>query len=578
MSKSASNGKSVKMIEGMGYSILEDCYIIASKNEDESLPQNQIRTSEGTYKVTNTSVLSYVGKQGTLVLNSDGEIKQFTPDELVSQTVVVNSVNGDTVEYTRTDGVKGSFKFENTFVTYLDYEKSTYARTSASIATGTELTFYGEIAGAWSFAVIDEGDDITPALASHDYSDEDFYMEGIPIEHKNLTVYRDGKSASISDIKKNDVIYYNKRINTMDVYTKKVTGIYYDALPNKAYVTEVTVGGKNYKIGETAATRKLDASEGSFEIGDKVTLLLGKNDEVVFAVELTDFNYYDYGVLVSSGKKIAQSGENEGSSETYVEIFMPDGEIYEYPASGTYSDYIGKLVNIKYSNGMASLNLVSTSQKAYGAVDYKNRTIGGKTVLKDAKIIQRISSEESGNVQLETLNFETLEISELLERDVIASVSASKFGDIGILYVTNLEGSSTYGYLKSRIDGTTYQYNIYTSDGLKTFDSEIKFGSMSGSGVTYKVENGRLTGMTKMHKLDSASKLGAVEGSRIMLNDTIYKMHSAVVLLDISDWSDYKIVSVDELAESKNVSNVTIYSENSLASGGVVNVVTFTKK
>lgn len=277
------------------YTVLEDCYIIASAKEDSTLSQMEIKTSKGTFTVTDSDILNKVGEVGTLVLDKNNRV-----------------VSASTL-------------------------------------------------------------DIKPVMASHNYSNADTNMEGISINYENLTVYRDGKASSVSEIKKNDVVYYNTRINTMDVYTKKITGIYREALPSKAYVSEVTVAGKKYTIGEDAATKKLDTSAGAFEIGEKVTLLLGKNDEVVFAVELSEFNYHDYGVLIESGQKIAESGENKGSSEFYAKIFMPDGEIYEHETNKDYKDYLGKLVGITYANKKALLTNVGKVNGLYGQVDKTNR-------------------------------------------------------------------------------------------------------------------------------------------------------------------------------------------------------------
>lgn len=563
-----------------GYTVLNDCFIIASKNQDETLAANQVRTSNGTYQVTNTDMLSLVGQMGTVLINKENKIEQFAPTNMVSKSVVVNKVNGNTIDYSAADGSKGSYRFDNTFVTYLDYAKSTYALTSHSIDVGSALTFYGASNGSWSFAVIDTAEDITPVLASRDYSAADRSIEGMTVDYTNLTIYRDGRAATISDIKKNDVIYYNTRINTMDVYTKKVTGIYYDALPSKAYVTQVMVGGKTYKIGETSATVRLDASNGAFNIGDKVTLLLGKNDEVVFAVELTDFDTFNYGVIVSTGQKAAESGAYAGSSEIYAKIFMPDGETYEYVTDKDYKDYKGKLVNLKYNGGKVSVTLVSTASKTYGKLDITNRTLGGKTVLKDVKIIQRVSGEDDSAVRLETLNFETLETPELTLTNVIASVSSNSFGDIGILYVTGLGSSYSFGVMKSRTDAEApYTYSIYNNSTMNTYISESKYGIAAGAPVMYRTQqDGTLASLSILSRLDSASGIGAVEGSRIMLNNTIYKMSSDVQIINTTDRDHYKTVSIDELASMKGVNSVAVYSDKSVSNGGIVKVVTVTTK
>ena len=68
------------------------------------------------------------------------------------------------------------------------------------------------------------------------------------IDYDDLTVYKDNKTATVADIKINDVVYYNTQTNTMDVYNKKVTGVYKEAMPSKAHVTSVNVGGNVYNF------------------------------------------------------------------------------------------------------------------------------------------------------------------------------------------------------------------------------------------------------------------------------------------------------------------------------------------
>lgn len=480
------------------YTVIEDCYIIASYLEDKSLSQMQIRTSKGTFTAANNEVFDKVGEVGRLVLDKENKV------------VSVSTVK------------------------------------------------------------------IVPVMASHDYTSSDYYMEGTVINHDGLTVYRDGKTASVSDIKKNDVVYYNTKTNTMEVYTKKVTGIYYDALPSKAYVSEVTVGGKNYVIGEKTATSKLDASAGAFAIGDRLTLLLGKNDEVVFAVELTDVDSLSYGVLTESGQKIAESGVYEGSSEYYAKIFMPDGEVYEYSADKDYDDYIGKLVSIKFGNGEVSLTTVGKTGEVYGSVDITNRKIGGKEFLKEAKIIQRISDENDSVPELEILDFETLEVSGILEKNVLGAVFANSFGDISVLYVTGLGNSSEYGVLTSVSnektgEDTRYTYKIYNSDGSREFITTSGY-SLKANAISFKVRNGEIAEMKDLYKLKSANRIGAVEGTRIMIDNTVYKMSSDVEIIVLGD---YKNVSVNELSLMKNIASVTIYSDKA---NGIVRLVTVKMK
>ncbi len=575
-------------LEEIGYTIIEDCFISATKAQESSLTAYQIRTSSGVYEVENTDILNKVNCMGTLVLNASQRAVMFVESQMESMNAAVTKMSGtDTIEYKTDTGSKGTFTFNSNFVVYYDNNKTTYQSVSQQIQVGTSLTFYGDIYGDWSFAVITQtADSVVPVRATKDYTDEDTSLEGTPINFDGLIVYKNNKTVSVSDIEMNDVVYYNTATNIMDVYNKKVSGIYNEALPSKAYVTSVNVGGNVYTINENVSTSSLDASNGSFEIGERVTLLLGENDEVCFAVELTGFNTFDYGVLLKTYKEISKSGENEGSSQIMASIFMADGNTYEYRISRDYSNYVGDLVYIEYGqDSIVSLSGV-TSSDTYGELSVANRTLGGKTVLKDVVIFSRLSDDEAETAEVELLDFSKLDVTSITNDQLITSVSANNFGDIAILYLKNMPSSYLFGVYKgndgqSQItndDGTVERegvdatiYRIYSDGLLNEYTIDGRYSVALGP-VMYKLSGNSVAYMKALNEIASATDIDAVEGGRIMLNNKVYKMDDDVQIVDVTDVTNYKTISISELEQS-NVSSVRLYSESKASEDGTVRII-----
>ncbi len=425
------------------------------------------------------------------------------------------------------------------------------------------------------FMGINNSSGITPVRATKNYTLADNYIEGIKIDYEDLTVYKNNKTVTVADIKVNDVVYYDKQENTMDVYDKKVTGIYNEAIPSKAYVTSVNVGGNIYSINSKVDTSKLDASQNSFKIGERVTLLLGENDEVCFAVELSDTNSYDCGILIDSYKETSKTGENEGSSQTMVKILMGDGKTYEYKANSSYSGYVGDLVRITYNNGYVSLAKASYYEN-YGEVNLQKRTIGGKTFLKDGVIFNRISDDDEA-LQVEVIDFEELDVDNISKNQVIASVSTNAFGDIAFMYVCDMPGSYQFGLLRNYEpsgNGTSGVYTIYSDSKSVEYQSDIK-ANISGA-VAYRVVNGRITDIKSMKKIASGNSLGAVDAGRIMINSTIYTLSDNVEIIDLQS-SSCRTISVNELANNK-VSNINLYLTQGNSSDASVRLITVTLK
>lgn len=578
-------------IETCGYSVLDDALVL-----DADTKNGSITVLSGNLKLGNAS--AYINKTTTMpdvgevyahaVLDKNGylvAVKEYDgADNIYSETAVINKLTDNTVEYTTVDGRKGSFRMEDSFVVYHESSKMTFASAKSHFSNGADITFYGSGINSWNIAVIGNSQNIDPVLASKNYAEDAVTLEGITINKNNLMVYRNGNAATLGDIKVNDVVYYNTKTNIMDVYSKKITGVYYSAYPSKAYVESVTVGGKSYEIGNAKATMKLDASNGAFEIGDKVTLLLGKNDKVAYAVDLSDsFDYFEYGVLVGAKARVATDGDNEGNSENVAMMFMPDGQIHEIVTKGLYTDGFGELKRISYKDGKATLSNVSSNNKSEytGEIDRLGRMIGNRYVLKDAVIIQLVSKTENG-ASCELLDFDHLEADNLDISQLLNVVSANSFGDIAIMLVKSLEDTYSYGVVSGfEKSGTqVVGYDIF-SDGVNTtymLGNLLKVSTSLGEGIAYKTENGLLSAIKSLKKVNSSSKLSAVEGSRIKAGSTVYKMSDNVQIVEITNSRTKKTISVDELAGMTGDVTVSLYSDKSVAQGGIVRVVTVTSK
>ncbi len=575
-------------LDTVGCTVLDDVLVLDKDNDGGNvtvLAGNMKLNNAQTYLLTSQTDINEGDIFEHAVIDKDGylaTVREYaSAGNIYSQAAIINKVTENNIEYTTTDGRKGIYKAENNFIIYSDSNKLTFSSAKNLFTNGTDITFYGNSYGVWNIAVVGTSSDIDPVLASKNYSDDDTSIEGININKNNLVIYRDGEAAALSDIKASDVVYYNTRTNIMDVYSKKITGTYYAASPSKAYVESVTVSGKSYEIGYSAATSKLDASSGAFAIGDKITLLLGKNDKIAFVTDnSSSFDYFEYGVLLSTSTRTATEGANEGSSEFIATMFMADGESHDIVTDKLYKDHIGKFMRISYSGGVASLTSQNTSNvKNYtGDISLENRTIGGRYVLKDAAIIQLTSDSDANPASCELLDFDNLTSKSISSSQLINIVTANKFGDIAMLFVKDLESTSQFGVISGfmKAGTNTNGYKIFSNGaiGNYTLGNTGSISTAFGAGVAFRTNNGTISSISPLYKIASAGGIGAVEGGRIMLSNSIYKLSADVQIIDITNSTKMKEYSIDDLAKMSNISSVTLYSDKSLANGGVVRIIT----
>ena len=569
-------------IETTGYTVLKDALVLGNSSESDSvtiLAGNLKQNSASSYlRRTQLSVTSG-DMYNFAVINKNGylaTVREYLGNEtLASVSGSVNKLTGNTIEYTTTSGLKSSYNADESFTVYLGSDKMTLSQARQRITNGIDITFYGNSYGLWNIAVIGSSDSISPILASKNYTNSDEFLGTIPIKSENLTVYRNGEAASLSDIKAGDVVYYNTKTNVIDVYAKKVTGTYYSAYPSKAYVESVTVGGKSYEIGYSAATDRLNASSGAFNIGDKITLLLGKDGKIAFVTDNAQgFDYSAYGVILKSGMRTAEEGDKKGNTEYTATLFMADGEEHTIVTNRLYNEYIGDFVSVSYKNGAAILNKQSfnSADDYAGDVDRSNRTINGKYVLKDAAIIQRTSDKNAEIATCELLNFDSITATKLLENQIINAVSGNSFGDIAILYVDGFENTDSFGVVAGFIKSgeTNTGYKIFSNGNISSYGSTVRISTAAGEAVSFRIENGEISKILPLKKLTTSTRLDAIDGGRISIGGKVYNLADNVQIADTSDISAIKAITIDEL-EKLSSPSVSVYSDKT---GGVVRVIT----
>ena len=112
------------------------------------------------------------------------------------------------------------------------------------------------------------------------------------------TVYRNGYASTADAIRRYDVVYYND--STIWAYANAVTGTYQSASPSTSSPTSVTVAGAEYEIETSDAALAL-STLGGLNIGDIITLLLGRDGKVVAAMSADEYAADVAGVVTATG-------------------------------------------------------------------------------------------------------------------------------------------------------------------------------------------------------------------------------------------------------------------------------------
>ncbi len=561
----------------------EDIIVIADSNTDVSLGTDIVSTTAGNFKITADSDIpeSMVGSKGDLYSDKDGNIIIFIPDFETTRTLVVTSTlfNADSnkveISYTE-NGTAGSESFSLSYPVYNEGEILTIGKSYSLMTEGSELKMFYDEKGSFQRAVLYTKTMLGPVTVD---------SEGFSITNAfgltdtdGLKVIRKGLSATVDDIQRFDVLYYAENTNTLYAYADRVTGIYEEALPIKANVTSIVLSGTTYELATQTAMNKLNESEGAFAINDRVTLLKGRNGEIVDAVDTDSADLLSYGVVQYAYVAISDSDDSKGRGDYYVTMFMGDGSVADYKCDKDYTKNIGDFCKLEFSGGVLTLEKVSY-KKISGTLDKTVPSLGGYWFANDYGIIELVSLPEEGAATLRKVSMSEISVDSLSSSEVIHAQQTGTMGDISILYIQDVTNEQYEYGVVTDIDtpnGTsgdsarkTYTLLLGTTEKTITNNFVFKEGDAIGYG---KGSDGSETFIT-LTKVAEGTSVTAKTSNRIKLNDVIYTLSDNVVVYGGDQPSKYRSFSVDDLVDMTNISSIKFYSDRTLAQGGVVKVI-----
>ncbi len=395
-----------------------------------------------------------------------------------------------------------------------------------------------------------------------------------------VKVMRDGVKASVSEVRTNDIAYYMVEYNKVLVYSKKVTGIYEDASPNKDTPTSVTVSGITYKIEGDDAYSKL-SSGGNFNYGDTVTLLLGKSGDVAgVATNLTDDTKVTGFLSAVGTKETIVSGTTV--TKPYVRVVLPTGEVCEYITEKNYESYLNRVVTVNLVDGLATLSSTTPKHNISGKVTWDSGvgSLGSHTLASDIKILETSTTESYETATVASVYPQRLNGIRLSENDILY-VSKNSAGNIDALILNDITGDThSYGvvtYAKNSNNDIplsgSYKYIVNGTEGSLNTQNKT-FSVSSGQAVKIKGDGRQVTSMTPLSQV-KATKITDIIGSTITMNNNKYIMSDKVQIYvkNSSYGYVYSMITVDELAEMVDKYQAYVYTDKATSDGGRVRVI-----
>ena len=217
------------------------------------------------------------GQKGTLLLNKSGKAVTFVPDASDSDyTITIAACTARTI--TASNGVK--YTLDSTTKTYYNGEETTWADVSSWLHAGNTVTLSLDSTGTVTYVFVGGGSTSDAAVIIYE-NGSSVGFDAITGGMTGYSIYKNGASAGLGDLRKYDVVTYSSTTNSVRVCDTRVTVYYENCSPNPKEPSDITVlGGLKLTVLPTAIE-----SLSKFKPGDQMTLLLTEDGQVAGAVE-----------------------------------------------------------------------------------------------------------------------------------------------------------------------------------------------------------------------------------------------------------------------------------------------------
>lgn len=579
-------GSANDYISILNHSIIEDVVLLDTKASQSNGKSDEIITSNGAYKVGDGFDFSYIGFEGDVCIDSKtNKIVSFVPnDGIMEKHTVYNALQNEVVTYK--DGNLSSLKLDSSTVIYDDDKLSNSNSVVSKMEMGDAVYVKYDMNSNVDYMIYKPGNLEGPVTVKS----KNWYVE-MGISPDTASITRNGEKVTYDSIALDDIIYSSSDLNMVMAYSKKVTGIYEKATPNKDMPSSVTVSGVSYDLEGINAFNAL-SSVGSLSYGDTVTLLIGKLGAVADAMKAGDVtaNTAITGYLMSTGQKAYTDANNNEYSSYYISVVLADGTVAEYKTQTDFKNKIGEMCTVSFDGSVAKIKAGITGAEISGKVDAKKSKIGNAVVAKDVKILDMSGYESASNepVKYKPLFLQRIDGTTLTPNNVIyAGYNENK--EIDTLFLDDFTGDMyEYGIvtkLKTDKDSGVKSYTCLVNG--KEVNNSGKGINVPSSGSGAKIltnQNGSgIYRISTMYSLSSAN-IAAVTLSNVVSGDgTVYTYSDDVQVYKMTPSTEYVSyvytkMPLDDIVNVSEGASITAYYDKKDTSGGRVRVIVVKEK
>ncbi len=418
-------GGSAPYLTQLGGSVKDDAIVLSTSATAADGTTGSIQTTLGTYRTDRVSFSSaFNGVRGEVALDKDEKIIAFLPRK--TDTIKRLTVTDKDANYvTGVDGVR--VDLDRTVAVWQNGEATTYDKIWSTLKTGTSLVLCYNAGGNNDYLYVS---DTAASVESRVLVLKTKPSGANPFTalSGNAALYKNGMAVTADDLRQYDVGVLDKGSNTIQISDRRLTGVYENAAPNTTAPATVTVMGHSFDVLPGAI-----ADLQSFEIGDRMTLLLTFDNQVAGVVTPTAATGTAVGIAT------VENGE--------CSVTLLDSDIALTGTTSSPDSLNGKLVTVSSNKkGQLFLSAVKDSG-ASTAIDLANGTMGTRMLTDNVKFYDCVAGGALKEVSKDDIALNRIPINK------IAFTALDYAGRVSLVVLNDVTGDCyEYGYFVYNVD------------------------------------------------------------------------------------------------------------------------------
>ncbi len=317
---------------------------------------------------------SFLGLSGSVYLDSDGILVAFLPDEQSVKEFTLGVCEADAL--VSSDGER--IKLEEDAQLYFKRAWKSYGDAWIDLKPGSGVKVFYSKAGEIQYAFVMDtdttGSDVITIALDTDRTDDEALAKRM--SGKITSVYKNGETAQASDLRRDDILSYDKRTGVLSVSDCKLRGVVEYVLPNLESPKKLKMLNTEFELLARAQSQIK-----SFKAGDRIIALLSYDNKIASVMKWDKLSFFTYGIVESDGRVRVLGGPVIGEKAASEDDSK--GTPVSSLAAGTF-------VRISQEKiGEVTVSAANDSGVSFQSLDLASGKYGQNTIAKGAVFIDR---------------------------------------------------------------------------------------------------------------------------------------------------------------------------------------------